>query len=272
MQYVRGGSWYGPQGPDNQFSAYQGPYPPLRACLSDAIPGYYYCGTCAQPHLQFCQSPALCNSPHPDLTAGMAAGPSQQQTYLAPTQSTTPQDRDTPPEPESYLELLTHFLLKKFRQQKLDALNIIISDTVIVDAVFLQVPSGATLQSNVPDGFKMDLSADHAWNFMNLDHRFPLVKPVDSGDSFGNFGPLPNNSSHGRIPTSPPRSIYKLKSEPVVNSSPEVKALVINSANKGWPKAADYKLDVHAVLETAIEIYCAILLMGDLFPTKVVDI
>ncbi|KAI6016734.1 hypothetical protein EDC04DRAFT_2903029 [Pisolithus marmoratus] len=84
MHYVRGGSWYGPQGPNNQFSAYQGPYPPLRAHPSDAIPGYYYY-----------------------LTAGMAAGPSQQQTYLPPAQSTAPQDRDTPPEPESYLELLT---------------------------------------------------------------------------------------------------------------------------------------------------------------------
>ncbi|KAI6038108.1 hypothetical protein EDC04DRAFT_2604296 [Pisolithus marmoratus] len=127
---------------------------------------------------------------HPDLTAGMTAGPSQQQTYLPPAQSTMLQDRDTPPEPEPYLELLTHFLLKKFRQQKLDVLNIIISDTVIVDARFLQVPLGTILQSNIPDGFKVDLSADHAWKFMNSDHRFPLLKPIDSGHSFGNFGPL----------------------------------------------------------------------------------
>ncbi|KAI5995412.1 hypothetical protein EDD15DRAFT_2365577 [Pisolithus albus] len=61
-----------------------------------------------------------------------------------------------------------------------------------------------------------------------------------------------------------------VESEPVVdqNTSPEVKALVINSANKGRPKVADYKLDVHAVLETAIEIYCAILLMENPFPTS----
>ncbi|KAI5981381.1 hypothetical protein EDD15DRAFT_2137284, partial [Pisolithus albus] len=34
------------------------------------------------------------------------------------------------------------------------------------------------------------------------------------------------------------------------------------------PRAADYELDVRAVLETAIEIYCAILLMENPFPTS----
>ncbi|KAI6017732.1 hypothetical protein PISMIDRAFT_14852 [Pisolithus microcarpus 441] len=65
-----------------------------------------------------------------------------------------------------------------------------------------------------------------------------------------------------------------IKSEPVVNqnSSPEVKAVVINNVNKGWPKAADYKLDVHTILETAIEIYCAILLMENPFPTSIQEV
>ncbi|KIK11256.1 hypothetical protein PISMIDRAFT_123020 [Pisolithus microcarpus 441] len=63
-----------------------------------------------------------------------------------------------------------------------------------------------------------------------------------------------------------------LKSEAAVNqnSSPSVK--VINNANKGRPKVADYDSDVRAVLETAIEIYCAILLMENPFPTSVQEV
>ncbi|KAI6013421.1 hypothetical protein BKA83DRAFT_4130475 [Pisolithus microcarpus] len=97
LQYMRGGSQYGPQDPNNQFSAYQGPYPPLRAYPNDAIPGYYYYGMCTQPHSQFHQLPALCNSPHPDLTSGMAPGPPQQQSHLPPAQSTALWNKDTPP-------------------------------------------------------------------------------------------------------------------------------------------------------------------------------
>ncbi|KAI5990446.1 hypothetical protein EDD15DRAFT_2369863 [Pisolithus albus] len=63
-----------------------------------------------------------------------------------------------------------------------------------------------------------------------------------------------------------------LESEAAVNqnSSPSVK--VINNANKGRPKAADYDSDVRAVLETAIEIYCAILLTENPFPTSVQEV
>ncbi|KAI6096075.1 hypothetical protein EDD16DRAFT_1528264 [Pisolithus croceorrhizus] len=63
-----------------------------------------------------------------------------------------------------------------------------------------------------------------------------------------------------------------LKSEAAVNqnSSPSVK--VINNVNKGWLKAADYDLDVHAILKTAIEIYCAILLMENPFPTSIQEV
>ncbi|KAI6026676.1 hypothetical protein BKA83DRAFT_4124299 [Pisolithus microcarpus] len=97
---MRGGSRYGPQDPNNQFSAYQGPYPPPRAYPNDAIPGYYYYGTRAEPHLHFRQSPALRNGPHPDFTSGTAPGPPQQRNHLPPAQSTTPQSKDTPPESE----------------------------------------------------------------------------------------------------------------------------------------------------------------------------
>ncbi|KIK11682.1 hypothetical protein PISMIDRAFT_19329 [Pisolithus microcarpus 441] len=100
LQYMRGGSRYGPQDPNNQFSAYQGPYPPPRAYPNDAIPGYYYYGTRAEPHLHFRQSPALRNGPHPDFTSGTAPGPPQQRNHLPPAQSTTPQSKDTPPESE----------------------------------------------------------------------------------------------------------------------------------------------------------------------------
>ncbi|KAI6023555.1 hypothetical protein PISMIDRAFT_15978 [Pisolithus microcarpus 441] len=100
LQYMRGGSRYGPQDPNNQFSAYQGPYPPPRAYPNDAIPSYYYYGTHAEPHLHFRQSPALRNGPHPDFTSGTAPGPPQQRNHLPPAQSTTPQSKDTPPESE----------------------------------------------------------------------------------------------------------------------------------------------------------------------------
>ncbi|KAI6015410.1 hypothetical protein PISMIDRAFT_14344 [Pisolithus microcarpus 441] len=100
LQYMRGGSWYSPQDPNNWFSAYQGPYPPPRAYLNDTIPGYYYYRTHTQPHSQFHQSPALCNGPHPDLTSGTAPGPPQQQSHLPPAQSTVLWNKDTPPESE----------------------------------------------------------------------------------------------------------------------------------------------------------------------------
>ncbi|KIK26764.1 hypothetical protein PISMIDRAFT_94290 [Pisolithus microcarpus 441] len=48
--------------------------------------------------------------------------------------------------------------------------------------------------------------------------------------------------------------------------------LVINNTTKGRPKAADYDSDVRAVLETAIEIYCAILLMENPFPSSVQEV
>ncbi|KAI5981523.1 hypothetical protein EDD15DRAFT_2379435 [Pisolithus albus] len=94
LQYMRGGSRYGPQDPNNQFSAYQGPYPPPRAYPNDAIPGYYYYGTRAQPHAHFRQSPVLRNGPLPDFTSGTAPGPPQQRNHLPPAQSTTPQSKD----------------------------------------------------------------------------------------------------------------------------------------------------------------------------------
>ncbi|KAI6015753.1 hypothetical protein PISMIDRAFT_10301 [Pisolithus microcarpus 441] len=100
LQYMRGGSRYGPQDPNNRLSAYQGPYPPLRTYPNDAIPGYYYYGTHTQPHLQFHQSPALHNSPHPDLTSGMTPGPPQQWSHLPLAQSTVPWNKDTPPKSE----------------------------------------------------------------------------------------------------------------------------------------------------------------------------
>ncbi|KAI6040961.1 hypothetical protein EDC04DRAFT_2893519 [Pisolithus marmoratus] len=56
------------------------------------------------------------------------------------------------------------------------------------------------------------------------------------------------------------------------NSSPSVKALVINNMSKGWPKAANYESDVQAILETAIEIYCVILLTENPFPTSVQEV
>ncbi|KAI6023066.1 hypothetical protein BKA83DRAFT_4493167 [Pisolithus microcarpus] len=63
-----------------------------------------------------------------------------------------------------------------------------------------------------------------------------------------------------------------LKSEAAVNqnSSPNVK--VINNVNKGQPKVAGYDSDVCTVLKTAIEIYCAILLMENPFPASVQEV
>ncbi|KIK14923.1 hypothetical protein PISMIDRAFT_16907 [Pisolithus microcarpus 441] len=116
MQYMRGGGQYGPQDPSNQFPAYQGPYPPPRDHPNDAIPGYYYHRTCAQPPPQSLQLPALHGSTHSNLTPGTSPWPPQQQTYLPPAQSTMLPNRDTPPKSKSYLELLTHPLLKKFRR------------------------------------------------------------------------------------------------------------------------------------------------------------
>ncbi|KAI6102813.1 hypothetical protein F5141DRAFT_1217343 [Pisolithus sp. B1] len=56
------------------------------------------------------------------------------------------------------------------------------------------------------------------------------------------------------------------------NNSPSVKALVINNMSKGWLKAANYESDVQAILKTAIEIYCVILLTENPFPTSVQEV
>ncbi|KAI6116545.1 hypothetical protein EDD16DRAFT_1708415 [Pisolithus croceorrhizus] len=56
------------------------------------------------------------------------------------------------------------------------------------------------------------------------------------------------------------------------DNSPNVKALVINNMSKGRPKAANYESDVRAILETAIEIYCVILLTENPFPTSVQEV
>ncbi|KIK23451.1 hypothetical protein PISMIDRAFT_10934 [Pisolithus microcarpus 441] len=108
MQYMRGGGQYGPQDPSNRFPAYQGPYPPLRDHLNDAVPGYYYHRTCAQPPPQSLQSPVLHGSTHSNLTPGMSPWPPQQQTYLPPAQSTVPLNRDTPPK-SKFLSLTLNY-------------------------------------------------------------------------------------------------------------------------------------------------------------------
>ncbi|KAI6024221.1 hypothetical protein EDC04DRAFT_2606585 [Pisolithus marmoratus] len=48
--------------------------------------------------------------------------------------------------------------------------------------------------------------------------------------------------------------------------------MINSNAKKGQLKAADYDSDVCAVLKTAIEIYCTILLMENLFPTSVQEV
>ncbi|KAI6015372.1 hypothetical protein PISMIDRAFT_19392 [Pisolithus microcarpus 441] len=83
IQYMRGGSWYGPQDSNHRVQAPQGPYPPQRTHPNDAIPGYYYRGTRARLHPQLCPSPALHISPHPDHASGAVPGPSQLPTYPA---------------------------------------------------------------------------------------------------------------------------------------------------------------------------------------------
>ncbi|KAI6015823.1 hypothetical protein BKA83DRAFT_10934 [Pisolithus microcarpus] len=108
MQYMRGGGQYGPQDPSNRFPAYQGPYPPLRDHPNDAVPGYYYHRTCAQPPPQSLQSPVLHGSTHSNLTPGTSPWPPQQQTYLPPAQSTMPLNRDTPPKSE-FLSLTLNY-------------------------------------------------------------------------------------------------------------------------------------------------------------------
>lgn len=42
---------------------------------------------------------------------------------------------------------------------------------------------------------------------------------------------------------------------------------LVNTMHKGWPKASDYPSGVRAILDTAIEIYCAVLLTKNPFPT-----
>ncbi|KAI6099662.1 hypothetical protein F5141DRAFT_1219013 [Pisolithus sp. B1] len=56
------------------------------------------------------------------------------------------------------------------------------------------------------------------------------------------------------------------------DNSLNVKTLVIHNMSKGWPKAANYESDVQAILKTAIEIYCVILLTENPFPTGVREV
>ncbi|KAI6169313.1 hypothetical protein EDD17DRAFT_1783363 [Pisolithus thermaeus] len=59
------------------------------------------------------------------------------------------------------------------------------------------------LQSNVQDGRKTELSADHRSELHEpgpQDPPGPRYESFDSGPSFGNFGPLPDNGSHNGEP------------------------------------------------------------------------